>query len=496
MDRNNVYIFNSDYRFRNDTDRIVMYSGSTVHKGSTKDWTGFVHPIQAMLLGLFTDGRTFVEHCEDIASHFKISQQQAEEIMSQYVMNAECVYTKYNGIEVEFPQNVLIPLQVGEELPEYTFNSDDLQCQIVDLIKDRTHKAPLSALFILNNHCLTKCVYCYADRKTHCKELPTERVLAIIDEAAKLKFTNIDIVGGEVFLRKDWDRILRHLVDCGLSPLYISTKMPVTRGIIERLLHTGYDNVVQISLDSMNVHTLSELIGCQDGYLDKLLAGVKLLQENGFKIQFDTILTNLNCSEEELTALYEYIKRVCNLEYWEIRVPEISLYSEETYKRAVFDVLELEKSCTFVRRLRDNANIRIVLSDEVLRSRHRSVAIGNGHFCHGNCGMLYNRMIILPDGKVTCCEQLYWHPDFIIGDLKTQTIEEVWQSDKAKQLFCLRYGAVGGGVCAGCKASGECTRSHRRCVVSTMKAYGLSNWDFPDPDCVCAPESDNLIYIK
>lgn len=496
MDKDKVYILNSDYRFRNDADRIVMYSGGIVCKDSIKNWTGFIHPIQAMLLGLFTDDRTFCEHCKEISAHFKISQQQAEEMMAQYVMNSECVYTKYNGMEVEFPKNVLIPLHADEDVPEYLFDIDDLHCQTIDLTKDRTHKAPLSALFILNNHCLTKCMYCYADRKTRCKELSIEQIFKIIDEAAKLKFVNIDIIGGEIFLKKDWYKILKRLVDKGLSPLYISTKVPVTKEIIENLLYTGYSNVVQISLDSMNANTLSELIGCQDGYLDKLLAGVKLLQENGFKIQFDTILTNLNCSEEELTALYEYIKRVCNLEYWEIRVPEISLYSEETYKRAVFDVLELEKSCTFVRRLRDNANICVVLSDEVLRSRHRSVAIGNGHFCHGNCGMLYNRMIILPDGKVTCCEQLYWHPDFIIGDLKTQTIEEVWQSDKAKQLFSLQYGAVGGGVCASCKVSGECARSHRRCVVSTMKAYGLSNWDFPDPDCVCAPESDNLIFIK
>ena len=69
----------------------------------------------------------------------------------------------------------------------------------------------------------------------------------------------------------------------------------------------------------MDENTLKQLIHCPNGYLDRLLAGIKLLQENGFKIQFDTILTNLNSSEEDLIALYDYIKTINGLVYWEIR---------------------------------------------------------------------------------------------------------------------------------------------------------------------------------
>ena len=32
--------------------------------------------------------------------------------------------------------------------------------------------------------------------------------------------------------------------------------------------------------------------------------------------------------------------------------------------------------------------------------------------------MLKQLAFVLPDGKVSACEQLYWHPQFIIGDLK------------------------------------------------------------------------------
>ena len=49
--------------------------------------------------------------------------------------------------------------------------------------------------------------------------------------------------------------------------------------------------------------------------------------------------------------------------------------------------------------------------------------------------MLKQLAFVLPDGKVSACEQLYWHPQFILGDLKEQTLAEIWQSPRAKALF-------------------------------------------------------------
>lgn len=56
-------------------------------------------------------------------------------------------------------------------------------------------------------------------------------------------------------------------------------------------------------------------------------------------------------------------------------------------------------------------------------------------FKGGSCGILENRLFVLPDGKVTLCEQLYWHPQFILGDLKEQTLAEIWQSPRANGVF-------------------------------------------------------------
>lgn len=62
------------------------------------------------------------------------------------------------------------------------------------------------------------------DKNTKYKTLSTEKILEIIEEAHALKMTHIDIIGGEVFCRKDWDIILKRLVEYDMCPNFISTK--------------------------------------------------------------------------------------------------------------------------------------------------------------------------------------------------------------------------------------------------------------------------------
>nr|WP_320060218.1 SPASM domain-containing protein [uncultured Bacteroides sp.] len=65
---------------------------------------------------------------------------------------------------------------------------------------------------------------------------------------------------------------------------------------------------------------------------------------------------------------------------------------------------------------------------------HRKPSFNTRSICTANV----RNFIILPDGKVTICEELYDNPQFIIGDLTKQAIMEVWNSPKEKELFYLQ----------------------------------------------------------
>lgn len=106
-------------------------------------------------------------------------------------------------------------------------------------------------------------------------------------------------------------------------------------------------------------------------------------------------------------------------------------------------------------------------------------------------------MFVLPDGKVTICEQLYWDPRFIIGDLKSSSISEVWNSPKVMSLLNWRSENIQDkSPCRSCGFWEDCNGQFRRCWLDVQKAYGKENWDFPDPRCELAPKMKTYIgYI-
>jgi radical SAM protein with 4Fe4S-binding SPASM domain len=78
---------------------------------------------------------------------------------------------------------------------------------------------------------------------------------------------------------------------------------------------------------------------------------------------------------------------------------------------------------------------------------------------------------VLPDGRVTICEELYFHPYFIIGDLRQQTLLEVWNSPKALELANLDQASIQDGACKNCPDFYPCHGSLGRCVRDVLKAY-------------------------
>lgn len=454
MSQNETYVLNPDYHFKSDKDRIVMYSKKQVSSFSSSDWVSFIHPTQAQILNVFAVKRTFGEQCKLLALKYGISEGQISEMLAPYIENKNVVHTIFKENKIYFPQNVLIAWHNVEELfKEDTNNVVQVNCNDVNLKQDRMHIAPQSILLMLTNKCVTKCKYCYADKNTKYTPMSTDEVLHLIDDAKRLKMSYIDVIGGEVFCRKDWDIIIKKIVDNGLMPNFISTKMPIAEETIKRLKDTGYNNVVQISLDSLDEQVLNTLIDCKVGYVNKMKQTIINLETYGFKVQFDTILTKLNANRKSLDQLFLFISKVTNLEYWEIRIPEVSIYTPETYKEIKANKDQLLDCIDYINEtLRPKAQFKLFCSDNCLEEHLGEGKDIDKHFYGGKCIMLKQLAFVLPDGKVSACEQLYWHPQFIIGDLKKQSIEEIWNSPKAWELYNLSQGVFRKeSVCSHCK---------------------------------------------
>ena len=210
MLQNETYVLNPDYHFKSDGDRIVIYSKKQVSRFSSSDWVSFVHPVQAQILNVFSRKRTIGDQCNLLAYKYGYSKEQIFKLLSSYIENDKVIYTIYGSDKICFPKNILIALDKVEEIfvenPSNIVHVDNLD---INLKQDRMHIAPQSILLTLTNKCVTKCKYCYADKDTKNIPMSTDELLHLIDDAKRLKMSYIDVIGGEVFCRKDWDIILK-----------------------------------------------------------------------------------------------------------------------------------------------------------------------------------------------------------------------------------------------------------------------------------------------
>lgn len=89
-----------------------------------------------------------------------------------------------------------------------------------------------------------------------------------------------------------------------------------------------------MSLDSLNPIVLEETIGVKLDYVDKIKKAISYLEKYKFKIQINTILIKSTAIEAEIERLYNYIKSIKGLIYWEIRAPE-NLYIPRSPMKAL-----------------------------------------------------------------------------------------------------------------------------------------------------------------
>lgn len=240
--------FNPYYVLKPDEGRALIMAkliGRNLLKGVDDSFTNVIHPIYAMILS-YLDGRAYDDCINDAATDLGVSQELIEGFVTSLLDKNDKVYIKSGELSSAFPPKTII------SLPAYTNNKRYLAKMFdyssIDLCLKR-HATPSTITLMLNNICLTDCIYCYQDktRVANC-QIPLERIKELIHEAKQLHVNTFDVIGGEFFLYKHWREVLQELRKYDFNP-NISTKVPLAESDIKFLSDLNvYD--IQISLDS------------------------------------------------------------------------------------------------------------------------------------------------------------------------------------------------------------------------------------------------------
>ena len=493
------YIINPAYKFKDDTKRVILTNNNTLYvdnynrleTGFSAGFSTIVHPLVAYMFAFFNGEMNLRDTITELSSVINKPFDDVLRTFSLFIYNSEKqMYRLPKNLVAPIPINFIIEKQ---DLPiRDLLGNIDINKMLLDPelnLNTFRNYVPNEISLMITNKCMTDCVYCYADT-SHKVENPLtfERVKELIEEAHSLGCREFGIIGGDIFLYKKWDELLEILHKYEYNP-YISTKIPIGEDEIIKLKERNIDNV-QISLDTVDREVLKTMIKVPHSYLDKMKNTFDLLQKYNIKLTVKSVITKFNDDLTSVKNLIDFLVQYDNLHTITITPGEFSLHKPFTYKSNKENISKIQE---YVKELNNpkvfmqphNAPDNSCFEKKMIKHNNRAM-------CSGNASSLF----ILPDGKVTICEQMYWTPFFLLGDVTHNTIMEVWNSPKALSLWNIKQEEFqDASPCKKCNIFENCRRGLGSCWRMAMMAYGTENYDFPYPQCPYAPPVTKPFYI-
>lgn len=272
--------------------------------------------------------------------------------------------------------------------------------------------------------CNARCLHCGSSAgEAREDELSTEEALHICDQLAEIGCKDVNLIGGELFLRSDWQEIIKRLRQGNVGVSIITNGIPLTEDKIDFLADVGI-KTLGISIDGGTPET-HDHIRQIPGLFNKIFNILEYVEKKNLNAVAITTLNKLNILE--LPILRE---KLINSPFkaWQIQHAATHGRMQENL---VLDLFEYYISGLFFAQSRITVPMNqlaiICLHDcgyySKVIPRHTSYSNWTG--CSAGKGVLGIRS----DGKIQGCLSIY-HDQFTEGDLRQQSLKEIWQSKK------------------------------------------------------------------
>ena len=272
--------------------------------------------------------------------------------------------------------------------------------------------APLYVAWQLTNECNLACLHCIEESgpgKAFRDELAPAQTLRIVDQLAALSVPYLSLSGGEPMVHPSFFALVERICAAG-TELKIETNGHFLEAANCERLHSLGVKAVQVSLDGASRETYNRMRARGD--FDRAVAGIRALATAGVPIEINYSPSRFNVHEigaavdlaHELGAYSFYTGRTMYtgnaVKTWRTLAPD-----EQQYV-SFFEVLRA-KSAQYRGRMRVYFHELGLLEELRYRLKHPAALL-----------------IVLPNGLVKLINAL----PFVCGDLRTQSLEEVWAS--------------------------------------------------------------------
>ncbi len=150
----------------------------------------------------------------------------------------------------------------------------------------RDGRPALTALDIeLTERCDNRCIHCCINRPEHdrqarARELPTGRIIDVLDEAAELGVLAVRLTGGEILLREDLEEIYLHARRSGMRVTLMTNARKLTPEFASLLKRVPPHEPMEITAYGMCAESYAAVSRVPGAY-DEFRRGLELLDAGG-----------------------------------------------------------------------------------------------------------------------------------------------------------------------------------------------------------------------
>lgn len=279
-------------------------------------------------------------------------------------------------------------------------------------------------------------------------ELSTEECLNVVKQLAELGCRRVSLIGGEVFMRSDWDVIAKSLTDHSISTSVITNGYDFDGAVINKLKEVCIESVA-VSVDgNEEIHDYMR----QKGSYSRALRAVDNLNSACIPVSIITTLnsTNIRCLEEIYSVLSQK-----DILAWQLQACSPMGNAVKTGIDYRFDHMH---AIRFVEKHLFDAPFVIGVADNIgYFSDSEGILRGNTNerAYYRGCSAGLASIGIDSIGNVRGCDSMYADA-FIEGNLREKSLKTIWNDPGAFQYNREFTADLLTGICNECEYGSIC----------------------------------------
>lgn len=311
--------------------------------------------------------------------------------------------------------------------------------------------------------CNLFCKHCYRNSGEDVDtsgELTTEECKQLFRDMKEAGFNMIKLSGGEPLMRPDIFELAEYAKDLGLYTCLGSNGTLINEDNILDI--KKYIKSVAVSIDSTDKKTHDEFRG-YEGAFDKTMEGIRLLRENGVKLQINTTISRLN--KDEIREILDF---ATELGASSIHVLFLvmtgrgknlgdSYLNKEEYLQAIKEVLEYESDIFIKPTCAPQSTV--IAKDLGLDPRVRKACIAGTSYCS-----------VVYDGRVNICP----YAEVEAGNLRENSFLDIWNNSSIFEK--LRDFDQYKGLCKTCNNHDICGGCRARAFADSGDYLGFDRY--------------------